>query len=217
VLAAYVSRYQKSILKNSQDQIPSGLDPSPPSKDRATTALVEPTPTPSLPWRSPRRLRSHAAIGLCRGVALRKRKRRRRESRHKRKRRKREGELSLRDFGLDVCAASSRRWLEKRRRAGIAAVRPQFPLTRLHGRPGLVKKSVPTESSRCWMDRRDGSERREWVNMRDGRRYFRREWADRRVFDLHAQLFQNFRARMNNSTSCLFLVPAVLSDSRHKK
>jgi hypothetical protein len=64
---------------------------------------------------------------------------------HKRKRRKREGEESLRDSGVDVCAASSRRWMEKRRRASAAVVRTQFPLTRLHGRPDLTKKVVPTE------------------------------------------------------------------------
>jgi hypothetical protein len=72
-----------------------------------------------------------AAIRPHRGVALRKRMRRRREHLRKRKRRKREGEESLPDLGLDVCATSSLRWLEKRRRAGGAAVRPQFPLTRL--------------------------------------------------------------------------------------
>jgi hypothetical protein len=33
----------------------SGSDPSPLSQDRAAAALVEPTPTPSLPWRSLRR------------------------------------------------------------------------------------------------------------------------------------------------------------------
>jgi hypothetical protein len=74
-----------------------------------------------------------------------KRKRRRREGLRKRKRRKRKGEESLRDSGLDVCAVSSRRWLEKRRRAGAADVRPQFPLTWLHGRPDLTKKAVPAE------------------------------------------------------------------------
>jgi hypothetical protein len=131
--------------------------------------------------------------------------------------REREGEEILWDFALDVCVASSRRWLEKRRRAGIAAVRPQFSLMRLRGRPDLDKKAVPTEGSRCWMDKIDGRERREWVDMRDGRRYFGREWVDRRVFHPCAQLFQNFRAHMNNSTSCLFLVPVVLSNSRQKK
>jgi hypothetical protein len=79
------------------------------------------------------------------GVAMCKRKRRRKEGMHKRKRRKREGEESLRDSGVDVCTASSRRWLEKRRRASAAVVRTQFPLTRLHGRPDLTKKVVPTE------------------------------------------------------------------------
>jgi hypothetical protein len=54
------------------------------------------------------------------------------------------------------------------------------------------------------MDRRDGRERREWVDMRDGRRYFRREWVGRIVLYPRAQLFQNFGARVNNSTSCLF-------------
>jgi hypothetical protein len=56
---------------------------------------------------------------------LRKRKRRRREGPHKRKRRKREQKQNLRESGLDMCAASSRRWLEKRRRAGATVVHPR--------------------------------------------------------------------------------------------
>jgi hypothetical protein len=176
---------------------------------------------PSLPWRSPRRCyleepapldgsRRHRTVLWCSPTQER-------EGEEKVDPREREGEEILRDFALDVCAASSRRWLEKRRRAGIAVVRPQFSLMRLRGRPDLAKKAVPTEGSRCWMDMIDGRERREWVDMRDGRRYFGREWVDTRVFHPCAQLLQNFRACMNNSTSCLFLVPAVLNNSRHKK
>jgi hypothetical protein len=128
-----------------------------------------------------------------------KRKRRRREGLRKRKRRKRKGEESLRDSGLDVCAVSSRRWLEKRRRAGAADVRPQFPLTWLHGRPDLTKKAVPAERLVEMGEEKEGLERE-----LDGRRYFRREWMDRRVFHPCARLFQNFGARANNSTSCFF-------------